>query len=667
MAPQVLSATTIDISTPVTALPGVGERVREKLRRLGVETVAQLIRHWPRRWDDFRQLTPFTRLVRDATVVVRGTLHDISLERRRGKRLVQVRAVLRDETGNELPVVWYNQAYLVRTLQENRPYVLAGPLRWDWHRKCLVLTSPRRDIVQGLHAVYPETDGLTSRQLRSFIEPVLPKLALPDPLASSSGDYLPLIDAVRMLHRPATPDETVRGRARIAFDEHLQLQLALERRRRYRAQQRAVAIAPSVGALQHFVRSLPYVPTGAQRAAAWRIIQALDAASPTRHLLQGDVGTGKTLVAALVAVSVLEAGHNVIWLAPTQVLARQLADRLGVLLAPNGHRVQVRIQGIELQHAEEPMLFVGTHALLGNQAKLRPGLVVIDEQQRFGVTQRESLTTPVQGMIPHALAMTATPIPRSLSLAILGDDELVTLTERPEHQQPSTTVRLTDRTGAFPALRAVVTERQQAFVVVPRIDGVAETLFASTIEEVSAAYRRAIPAARIGVLHGRLDSTEQEATLNAFLCHELDILVATTMVEVGVDVPNATVMVIEEAAQFGLAQLHQLRGRVGRGKIAGQCFVIESRSDEGIDQRLDAFVRSQDGFELARLDLQFRGPGELLGTIQAGLPELSVASLDDTLAIERARSVAKEWLDTPPAELKPWLEFYGNTESEGRE
>ncbi len=689
----------LGLHASVTTLPRVGPGVAAKLAHLGITTIRDLVFYWPRTWLDMSAITPIKSVPADQFALIRGRLHGIALEQRLGKRSVRVSATITDQAGDELAVLWFNQAYLAHTLVEGKEYLLAGTVRWDWHRKRWYLASPTREHQLGVVAIYPETEGLTSRYLRGLIAPLLPQLDLPDPLLPASSTFeetaptadtskeipagkmsstvLSLTNAVRTIHQPTTIAAALTAKARLAYDEHLLLQLGLAEQRQTTWQLAAPVIEPSIEAVRRLVASLPFTLTDAQRRAAWDLMQPLRANHQTQQLLQGDVGSGKTVVALLVALSVLEAGYHVTWLVPTQLLARQLHDRITAMLSKTKRRSILVMQGEAAAIPSQPTLFVGTHALLsrgpnraGSTSKVlsdssevreaRPiGLVVIDEQQRFGVAQREAAGNSQQALQPHVLTMTATPIPRSLALALLDEQSLVTLRGKPIHQRPVITRRVSSRSEVFDHLAAATQRGEQAFVVVPRISGVTDQLFDQSIDQVAAAYQRALPGAEIGVLHGQQETDEQALVLSRFANGEVAVVVATTVVEVGVDVPSATVMIIEQAEHFGLAQLHQLRGRVGRGTAQGSCYLVSDVGDEQATARLDALLETNDGFVLAQKDLELRGPGELLGTLQSGLPQLKLASLDDTLAVQQARRQVAQWLADPPSQLEAWRRLYG--------
>ncbi|MBI4023167.1 ATP-dependent DNA helicase RecG [Candidatus Berkelbacteria bacterium] len=653
----------------VRTLPRVGSKGAERLANLGIVTVRDLLFHWPRTWHDFTTLTPVSALRAETTVCVQGRLSELVVTPRLGRRKARVSATLTDTHGDSVAVVWFNQTYLARVLPVGEPLLLRGPVLSDWSTRQLTLTNPVRALRPELVPIYPETAGLTSRFLAALIQPLLAQLTLPDPIGTTQPESGSLRAAIQTVHRPASLTDALKARRRLELDELVALQVAIQERRRERTGRHAPAIVPAVPLLQRTVQALPFQLTDGQRRAIWQIAQILNQASVTETLLQGDVGTGKTVVAALAALSVLEAGWAVRWMVPTQLLAQQLAERVRSLLAPTSFSVALITGGTKDELPQHgPGLAIGTQALLTAPSSVPVGLVIVDEQHRFGVAQREALAQGKEAAGPHILTMTATPIPRSLALTIFGDGAVVTLTERPTHQQPTTTTLVDSwqdqRCQA--ALTAALAAGQQVFVVVPRIEQAAGgSLFAQTLAERAQAYRQQFPAAQVAVCHGQLDSVEQEERLRAFAGGDVDVLVATTIIEVGVDVPNATTMIIEDAEQFGLAQLHQLRGRIGRGAVAGQCFLIPSPAAlPEARERLKAVAETADGFALAELDLATRGPGHLTGTAQSGLPELKLARLSDAALVAQARELAGALLVHPPRGLAAWRALYQRAEEE---
>ncbi len=647
------------LTDPVTKLPKVGPAVAGMLAKLGITTVKDLLFHWPRRWLDLTNPQPVRSIVGDQLAVVAGSLSQIRVDFARGRAKARVHALLTDAAGDCIPIVWFNQTYLARTLHEGQPVLLVGKATWNWSTKQLQLQSPKIETEASILPIYPETEGLTSKFLRLLIEPLLDHVALPEILSSHTPT---LAEAVRIMHCPGTLGAISLAKRRLALDELLALQYVVRSRRRSFQSHQAPVIPAAIAQLKALVAKLPFQLTNGQRVVAWERIQELARSVPMNRLLQGDVGTGKTVVAALVATSVLEAGYTVAWMAPTRVLARQLHARLVKDFQPLGHAPFLVEAGVKMSANESASLLVGTHALLHQVSRVQLGLAIVDEQHRFGVEQRQRLTTH-STTVPHLLAMTATPIPRSLALSIYGDVDTSVLTERPKHQQPVETLRIDpdQHDRVVSTMKEAFDRGEQAFVIVPRIERSAETLLARSLDDTVTWYRAQLSGVRIEPFHGQLSDEDKQAIMDQFEQGRIQCLVATSIVEVGIDVPNATVMVIEEADRFGLAQLHQLRGRIGRGERPGVCFVRSHARDEVTDRRLGAFVSTTDGLELAQVDLELRGPGDLLGTAQSGLPPLRIAKLTHLELVAEARTIADHWLENPPANLQDWLTLYPPT------
>ena len=654
------SSALIYLGTPVTALPRVGPAVAERLARLEIQTVYDLLTHWPRTWLDLTNPTPIAQLKQDQLVVLEGQLSDLRFDHAIGKRRAKVAGTITDADGDTLPVVWHNQAFLRRVLQNGQRWLFVGQVKWNWQEKCIQLSNPQRATQRAVLPIYPETAGISSAFIRSLIAPIVDVVAYPNALDSTklSTTVMSFAGALRTMHLPETVSQIEPAKQRLALDESAHLQYQLLQQRSVANRVEAPAITPSIAVLQRVVAQLPFTLTPEQRRISWDIIQQLNTSEPLRHVLQGDVGTGKTIVGLLVAVSALEAGHDVYWMAPTQLLARQLRSRLTALIhdLPYGCALVTSTQKPQVTTA--PTLYVGTQALLGFvQTNDAPALVIVDEQHRFGVAQQQHLLQ--QGS--HLLTMTATPIPRALLLALYGNHHLSQLRFRPSTHAATTTIalRMGSRGTAVDQLRVAVARNEQGFIVVPRIEAGEDQRGAHpSLEHVKRLYQVALPKARIVAYHGQLSGDEQQTIMNRFLDGSIDVLVATSIVEVGLDVPNATVMVIEQADWFGLAQLHQLRGRVGRGTKPATCLLLYDDLGAGLPERLGAFCRSSDGFALAELDLKLRGPGDLLGELQSGWNRLRLADPTDTVLATRARIVAQAIEQQQPASLQAWLALY---------
>lgn len=601
---------------------------------------------------------------RDQTVVIEGVLSELRYDPPMGKRRARVSGIITDSEGGQIAVVWHNQPFLVRLLKNGQQLLFIGQAKWNWQDKCLQLSNPSRATERAVLPIYPETAGITSAFLRSLITPLLKIMTCPNALDESQVDaeQISFVQALRGMHAPVNFLETQSARRRLALDELVHLQYQLLKRRETAVRLQAPVIAPSVPTLKQVVASLPFQLTAEQRRISWDIIQLLAASEPVRHVLQGDVGTGKTVVGLLVAISVLEAGYSVYWMAPTQLLARQLCSRLKILAGKTPFDFALVTSTDKPKDLGRPTLYVGTQALLNFiDSDTPPALVIVDEQHRFGVEQQQLLLA--QGA--HLLTMTATPIPRALLLTLYGNHTLSQLRFRPNTQTTTLTTAIyaEQRQSAIDQLGTAIQRGEQGFVVVPRIDaGQDQRGTFPSLQEVLRQYKIALPNARIEAFHGRLTGEQQQFIMRSFLSGTVDILVATTIVEVGLDVPNATVMLIEKADWFGLAQLHQLRGRVGRGSKSGSCMLIYDGENGILSERLAAFCRLSDGFELAELDLRLRGPGDLLGELQSGWNRLRLADPTDTVLAKAAQVLAELIQRKQPKSLLAWLEFYEKEE-----
>ena len=660
-------------STAVRSLPSVGPARAKKLERLGIATVRDLLYHLPRRWEDTRSVTPLAQLrvgeVQTAQVTVRNVSSHVTDGRRPPhRRMVIVEASLVDD-GHVATAVWFNQRFLVDRLRPGMELLVSGKV--DTSRTGLRFRNPDFEPVRPeqrhvgrLAPVYPETDGISSKRLRSFVEPVLHlAAALPDRLPPEIRDaesLLPIGVALHQIHFPDSDASRARAGERIAFEELFLLQLAAERARRRRLGESGVAIPYDVAVARAFTRSLPFQLTTSQRVAAHEILTDMADRGPMNRLLHGDVGSGKTAVAAMAALMTRSAGLQAAVMAPTEILARQHQATLTELLAPHemaprllvgSTPVRARREVLEaMANGREPLL-VGTHALIEDDVVFSAlGLIVVDEQHRFGVAQRQRLRRKSESM-PNFLAMTATPIPRSLQLTLYGDVNLSELREMPPGRQPVATrvVAPQQRGEAYDFIREQVAEGRQAFVICPLIEESDKLGVRSATAEYEHLHGQVFPDLRVELLHGRMPGREKEERMGRFARGEADLLVATSVVEVGVDVANATIMVIEGAERFGLAQLHQFRGRVGRGRYRSFCLLFQGSIDEEGSQRLETVASTQSGFELAEWDLRLRGGGDLAGLRQHGLPDMRVADLLDVAMVQRARRAAEAWLDRDPA------------------
>jgi ATP-dependent DNA helicase RecG len=656
------------LDTPVTYLKGVGPARAEALRRLGIVTAGDLLYHIPHRYEDASTVSTIASLEpgMQGTVIGRVVSKGV-LPTRKGLRIFQ--AVLRDDTGM-IEVSWPGQPFLDRTIRKDDVLLVSGAVRF-FHGRQL---QPREYVNLGddengtaagrVLAIYPATEGLSFKVIRGIVESHLDELL---PLVS---EYLPrellrvaavpsIGDALRMVHRPTSIGEAMEGRARLAFEELLFVQILQQRAKALAREQRSGIRFENKRDLTTKLREhLPFSLTGAQGRVLREIFADMCSDRRMHRLLQGDVGSGKTIVALFASLLAMENGYQAAIMAPTELLAEQHARSMTRLLEPlsiepilvtGSLKARTRREVASRLAEPGPALVVGTHALVQEAtAFARLGLAVVDEQHRFGVEQRKALGA--KGESPDVLLMTATPIPRSLALTLYGDLDLSILDERPPGRQPITTALRPEsaRDRVLHFVDRELAKGRQAYIVYPVIEESEKTDLKAATTMYEVLKEGAFANRRVALLHGRMPSDEKDAVMRTFRDGQIDVLVATTVIEVGIDVANATVMLIEHPERFGLSQLHQLRGRVGRGADASFCILLGDVSPE-TKQRLDVFVGSEDGFEIARADLLQRGMGDLFGERQSGVPAFRIADpLRDELLNEQARQAADLLLATDP-------------------
>lgn len=648
------------LRSPLTELKGVGEEQSKKFAVLGIKTVGELIDYYPRRYEDYSEVTPIAKL-RPGAVTIEAVIKQARGRYvRRGMHVTE--AVASDDSGSTR-LVWFNQPYRAAALKPDRPYFISG--QYELSRRRFTVMNPSVEMASDfpvntarILAVYRETKGLTSRQIRLAVRQTMP-------LVRRSKESLPIRivreqkllsrgEALAAIHAPQSTKQLEAARRRLGFEEVFGLSLAsLLNKRENRAEQ-ALKIPFQEQLARDFVSHLPFKLTDDQRRAIWQACLDLGLAQPMNRLIEGDVGSGKTVVATMVALMALERGWQVALMAPTELLARQHADTIHKLMEPLGKEGLVgllvgSLTPTQKTHARaaiksgQARFIVGTQALIQEQVDMHKlALVIIDEQHRFGVEQRKTLMAKA-GHMPHVLSLTATPIPRSLALTLYGELDISVLAEKPAGRQPVITKIVSPgaRTRLYQKIDAELAAGRQMYVVCPVITE-SELLDVNSAEKVyEQLSAKDFKHRRIGLLHGKLKAEAKQKVMEQFVRGELDILVSTTVIEVGVDVPNAAVMLIEAAERFGLAQLHQLRGRVGRSQTQGYCYLLTSDSQEP-GRRLRALESSNDGFKLAELDLELRGPGAIYGTVQHGQLDLRIAKLTDTKLISAARAEAAQ-------------------------
>ena len=666
------------LNASITVLPGVGPRHAVTLSHLGLKTLGDMLYYYPRRYDDYTQLKPINRLWYGEEVTVIGSVDSVQSRPVRSGKMQIVEAIVSDGSGS-LRVTWFNQPWITRHLQEQSQIVLSGKVEQYLGR--LTMNNPEWEPleVQTLHTnrivpVYPLTANITQRWLRRLMYQVVnywaPRVA--DPLPARLRQEASIVDlptALLQTHFPDSQENLKTARYRLAFDEIFLLQLGVLSQKRSWQERTARVFETSEEWLQAQLATLPFPLTAAQLRVLEDLRTDLASGRPMNRLLQGDVGSGKTIIAALGVLMIAQHGAQSAIMAPTSILAEQhyqnmlkylagsessplqpAAIRLLVGATPENEKREIRA-GLEDNSIK---LVIGTHALIEDPVIFSNlQFIVVDEQHRFGVEQRALLRA--KGENPHLLVMTATPIPRSLALTIYGDLDLSIIDEMPPGRQPIETNIFypRERERAYAFIRSQVEKGQQAFIIYPLVEESEDSDTLAAVEEHSRLQNEVFPKLKLGLLHGRMKAEEKDRIMAQFRDGELHILVSTSVVEVGVDIPNASVMLVEGANRFGLAQLHQFRGRVGRGSQQSYCILIPDTPDKAENERLAAMTETNDGFVLAERDLEQRGPGDFLGTRQAGYSELRLVNLADIHLIEKARRHAQALFETDPTLDRP--------------
>lgn len=650
----------MNLSTSLEKIKGVGDKTGAQLAAAGLFTVGDLLTFLPRAYEDFSHATTISDIA-PGKVTIKARCEKVETRPvRRGMKVTT--ATLADDTG-KIQAVWFNQPYRAAQLKGGGEFFFSGEFEFSYNRYQLTNPSAEKASDMPVQAdkivpIYRAVAGLKTTLVRKILAELRPMATmLPETLPESVVKNEKLVsysDAIVGMHYPDTRDQTEAARERLAFEELFQLLLASQLNKQENAKLEGWAIPFNQQVVKDFVAELPFALTNAQRIAAWDILQDFQSATPMNRLLQGDVGSGKTVVAGLAARQAAHEGFQTALMAPTEILANQHAATLDRLLSPFGIRVGLLTGSVKGKSREtlysaissgEVDVVVGTHALIQSGVEFHKlGFVVIDEQHRFGVAQRQELLKKSAKM-PHLLAMTATPIPRSLALTVYGELDISVLNEKPANRKPIETKIWSpnSRPQLYALIDEQITQGRQAYVICNLIDSNPE----NDLKSVEAEYKRlrnsVFKHRSIGLLHGKMTPADKDAVMSRFSAGELDILVSTTVVEVGVDVPNATVMLIEDGDRFGLAQLHQLRGRVGRSEHQSYCYIVPSDSKKP-SQRLKEIEKSNDGFYLAEVDLKLRGPGEIYGRAQHGALNLQVATLGDTKLIARAQAEAKRFV-----------------------
>lgn len=667
--------------TPLSTIPTIKKPTIAKLEHLGIVTVRDLLFHFPFRYEDYSAIHKASTLVEDEKCTLEGTITSIEAGRTWKKKMFLTEATLKDGSGT-IRLIWFNQRFVAQTLKAGMPVRVSGKVTRD--REGFLMQNPAferatRDATHTgrLVPVYPETAGLTSRFFRWQLSGIFQKLThFPDPVPEDilKKLHLPSLKvALFYIHFPDTTEHELIARKRFAFDEMLYIQLKALQVKALFETAKAPALPFDEAVVKTFIETLPFTLTNAQRKASYEIFKDIERSRPMNRLLNGDVGSGKTIVAALSALVTAENGFQTALLAPTEVLARQHFESMSALFKTSAHHVALLTGSYRILDGKTttrpvllkaiaagiPNIIVGTHALLQEDVTFEKlALIVVDEQHRFGVSQRARLQElsfnsrdGAKELVPHFLSMTATPIPRTLTLAFFGNLDLSLLDELPKNRLPIITKiakNSKDREKVYEFAKSEMKKGRQMFVIFPLVE---ESLVLRDVKAAIAEHKHltesVFPNLSIGLIHGKMKAKEKETVMHDFKEKKYDILVATAVVEVGIDVPNASIILIEEAERFGLAQLHQFRGRVGRGEHQSYCFLFPGKTG-GNNERLSVLVKSTSGFDIAEADLTLRGPGAFFGTRQSGIPDISMENLTNMKLIQIAREVAKTILATDP-------------------
>lgn len=652
---------------PVEELKGIGPKTADTLKKYGINTVRDFLYNLPKDYENFEKPVSISE-IRPGKIVIKGKIDNLSMRRAKRRNLSIVEGIIKDKTGS-IKVVWFNQSYRLKQFDKEKEYFFLGNYELKNGRYSLI--SPSAALVSdidpsiGLNPIYVAHGSLKSSDFKRLINKS-------KSIFDEIPDFLPTVapgirkKALFYAHFPNSAESIKKAHDYLAYEELFELILAAKLNRRENEKLKAISIPFNLAKIKDFLRKLPFTLTDAQKKAAWEIFQDMEKDTPMNRLLQGDVGSGKTMVAAISAYEAALSGVQIAILAPTAILATQHYQNLNSLLRSFGIQT-VLLTGATKKKKEIKErikngnidLVIGTHALLTDDTIFNKlGLVIIDEQHRFGVEQRQKLALKSpEGLAPHLLAMTATPIPRSLQLTVFGDLNVSVLNQLPKGRQKITThiIRELDaREKLYPVISETIAKKQQVYWICKAIDDnpKSETTSVKTRYE---RLKQLFPRAKIEFLHGRIKPTEKDRIMTQFSNKEIDILVSTTVIEVGVDVPNASLIVIENAEMYGLAQLHQLRGRVGRGSVASYCYLLTSGENRP-SKRLQELEKSTDGFHLAEIDLKMRGPGEIYGSLQHGALDLRIATLSDTKLINRAQNDVLKFLKTPE-NLLQWKEL----------
>lgn len=674
---------TITPETQLQTIPRISPKYAKALEKMSIFSIRDLFFHFPFRYDDFSEMRSIAELWSGQIATIQGTAIKVKNVRTWKKKMHITEAQIQDETGT-VKAIWFNQPYISDTLTEGKKVRLSGKISADssglyfsnpvWEMESRIPTNTGR-----LVPVYPETQGLTSRWLRWQIQTFLKlNLEIEDPIPQDILKKLNLPEikkALKYIHFPNSKNEYLVAQKRFAFEEMFLVQIKSIQVRSSWKKEKSVQIKFDEKLIKKFVDSLPFKLTNAQKKSSFQILKDLEKSQPMNRLLNGDVGSGKTIVAGIASVQAISAGYQVAIMAPTEVLALQHFNSFSKIFKDYDFKIALLTNSYQLQKKKtnrkeilddlkngEMDLIIGTHSLIQKDIRFKDlALIIVDEQHRFGVAQRaylqqqiENINDGLKNTVPHFLTMTATPIPRTLALAFFGNLDLSLLDEMPKNRKKIITevVGPLERKIKYNFIREEIKNGRQCFVILPLVeDSKVLTEVKAAVSEHKKLSEEIFPDLKVGLVHGKLKSAEKENVMKEFAEKKLDILVATAVVEVGIDIPNASVMIIEDADRFGLSQLHQFRGRIGRGEHQSYCFLFTSADSGLAKKRLKALVNNSNGFAIAEKDLELRGPGQFFGTRQSGLPDIAMANLTNIKLIQIAREEAQTLL-SQDSELK---------------
>lgn len=682
------------MKTPIENIPGIGNAYQKRLKKLKIRTLGDFLYNFPRDYKDFSKISKIKNIKINEINSIAGKIINIEEEKSSRKKMPLVKCLIEDDTAS-IEVIWFNQPYMTKSLKVGDEVMLSGKI--NINRYSVQMTSPAFEKIslrENIHTgrivpIYSETRGITSKWIRYVLRPILDKIKsrIPETLPEEiikKYNLLTLSDSIEKIHFPDKTEDVVQAQRRFVFEQLFLISLLNLKKREELRKEEAPAIPINLPVIKRFIDSLPFNLTPAQKKCSWQAMKDMERSFPMNRLLQGDVGSGKTVVSAIAAINTVKAKKQVVLMAPTEILTKQhfktffellknFNINIGLLTGKEDIYYSKKLKSDTIEISRKKLLektekgeidiLIGTQALITqtktkeNKVKFNNlGLIIIDEQHRFGVKQRATLSP--KNKIAHLLSMTATPIPRTLTLTIWGDLDLSIIDTLPKGRKKIETEIIENESKAYSLIKKEIKKGRQAFVICPRIESDEESPLKSVIDEYENLSKVIFPDLKIEMLHGKMKPKEKEKIMKDFKNKKFDILVSTSVVEVGIDIPNATVMMIEGADRFGLAQLHQFRGRVGRGKNQSYCFLLTESKSKTTIERMKAMTKYDSGFKLSEIDLKLRGPGDFLGKRQWGMPDFVMSSLNNLEIIREARSASEDVYPVSNEKLKKRLEAF---------